>query len=89
MSNELTMGDIVRGMKMENPMDQQVFFLSRFFNLTQRQVEDTPYQDIYPMIEEMNKYFKKIEPLAFFDKADWNDHDEKIDSRTDILDIRE
>jgi len=95
MSKELTWNDVWEGMNIRDPMKQQLFFLSRFFDIPQKQLEQMPIPEIYPMITEMNEYFEQIAPGTGFTMASEDidpteyppEFSERIEDRSQILDL--
>lgn len=93
MSKELTWKNVYEGMSIKNPMEQQLFFLSRFFNIPQSTLEKMSMEVIYPMIAEMNEYFERIVPGTGFVETENKSVveeglvSERIESRFNILDF--
>ncbi len=87
----ITFSDLIQCQTIENPMAQQLFLLSRFFNISESEIGEMGIGEIQPMLEEMNKYFETCDP--YFSKKNVSFGsvpviDEPIDNRSDILDLR-
>lgn len=94
---DLTYKDIMDAMVIKDPMEQQMFFLSRFFEIPIDTLNDMSALDVYPMIIEMNEFFGRMEKESGFSMSGYNvppnpnspNVMEEIEERYDILDIRE
>jgi len=93
---DLTYRDIMDACGIKNSMEQQMFLLSRFFEISIDDLNEMSAIDVYPMITEMNEFFEKMEKGAGFSMSGYNvppdpsspNNPEEIGERYDILDIR-
>ena len=84
----LTFKDIIDGNIITNPMEQQLFYLSRYFNLPKKTIEAMPYHEVLPMMNEMSKYIEKAMYSAVpADIPTAKPVIESIKDRSDILDF--
>ena len=67
--SDLTFKDILDAQSILDPMEQQLFYLSRYFNLTKEKIESMPYHQVTPMIAEMSAYMEKAMKLAYLPKV--------------------
>ena len=96
MAKELTWNDIYNGMSIKNPMEQQLFFLSRFFNIPHEQIQNMIMSEIYPMIKELNIYMEELDKDKNNNTSDFKSSpdspiiinpEEPVKNRWSILDL--
>ena len=93
MSKELTWNDVWEGMNIRDPMKQQLFFLSRFFNIPHEQIQEMKMSEIVPMIKELNAYMAELDKnnniseFKFSSDPDSPNTIEPIENRWNILDL--
>jgi len=93
MAKELTWKDIMDTCQIKDGMEQQIFLLSRFFNMGIENVQALPLQVIHPMMAEMNEYFESIDHSSGFKMEEFIPNpkspniDERVESRSQILDL--
>ena len=52
--------DVMEGAKIQDPYEQQLFFLSRFFNKPIKEIEVMSMTEVAPMMKELDNYIRKI-----------------------------
>lgn len=86
---KITFSDLMNSQNITNPMEQQLFLLSRFFSKPMAEIGNMGIDEVKLMLDEMNVYLEKTQKEFHVSKfKEYKEESEPINSRSEILDIR-
>lgn len=87
--NKITFSDLMNSQNITNPMEQQLFLLSRFFSKPMAEIGNMSIDEVKLMSDEMNVYFEKTQKEFHVSKfKEYEEESEPINNRSEIIDIR-